>query len=659
MIGGGGAGGLTARPFASRPSRKADIEAASSSDSSSEDEDVSKKKSGGSGSSGSVGRAPFVHLFIWALCAGLIYQIGMHRRRRSSIMGAGVIPQASSSSGFVGSPMGDSDKAGVNADVWTEHDALVTSDELRTPQPWQLRAHDSVRRSLSTEQRTMHTSVCRKPFIPVQVDNPFQSENQFGFVKRSYVCLRFDKGRCRGQAMEDLWNRRYYKKYDVFEASFFMTDTTALNRLKRDDKDNFDKIMWQSEGENYISALDGGDAISGNKAKQLEVKRNFTEQFGCDYNSLRLQPAQYTMHKPKECRAFFAYAESRPKQMWIKKPILGQGGVGISLHQDHTEFADLRACKKAKAGEDNKYIIQDYIKKPLLISGRKFDIRVYMLIASAMPYIVFYHPGYLRRSITSYSAGSTNRTNFLTNTHFQSLVENFELKDHIWGFPRFQKYLSDHNVAGSQYISTVLNSAIKKGLLFNFMSARDELVRRRGSYHLFGLDFMIDEELRVHFIEANGYPGFTWSNDFPTRTLVTQMFDMLIELHESGSAFQRMTQGDMYGGFECIYNELEDDCDEKMYNPCYDFAHFNAVPMKKAAEAISQIHDTGRRTRYQANQKVKADARRAQEICKTQNLNIESAECSALMKSERRRKFAVTFKEITEWELINTFTAGM
>jgi len=541
--------------------------------------------------------------------------------------------------------------------AWTEQHALLASERPREPPAWRLRAHDAFARSLPASLRSVHTTVCRRPFLPVQVDNPFQSENQFGFVKRSYVCLRFDKGRCRGQAMEDLWNRRYYKKYDTFDATFFMTDTTALNRLKRDDKSNFDKIMWQSEGENYISALDGGDAISGNKAKQLEVKRSYTEKFGCDYNSLRLQPPQYTMHKHKECKAFFAYAEKHPQQMWIKKPILGQGGVGITLHKDIKDFDDLRACKKGD--KDAKFIIQSYLKKPLLIGGRKFDIRVYMLVASAMPYIVFYHPGYLRRSVTKYEADNTNQTNFLTNTHFQSLVKDFELKDHIWGFPRFQKYLSDHNVAGAQYVSTVLNSAIKKGLLFNFMSARDELVRRKGSYHLFGLDFMIDEELRVHFIEANGYPGFTWSKDFPTRDLVTQMFDMLIELHESGSAFERMTMGDMYGGFELIHNELEDDCDEKAYDPCVDFAHFNAVPMKKAAENIALIHDTGRRTRFQANKKVKEDAKRAQQLCIDLNLDVKGPECSKAMKADRRQKFQKIAREILDWELINTFVAGM
>lgn len=586
-----------------------------------------------------VGHSPFLHLFIWSLLLGILYHYFE------------INPTVSSKGG-----------------IWSEHHALVSSVELREPIPWQLRAHDSVRKSLSKEQKVVHTSLCRKPYMPVQVDNPYQSENQFGFVKRSYICLRFDKGRCRGQAMEELWNRRYYKKYDTYDGTFLMTDTTALNRLKRDDSETFQKIMKTNEGENYISALDGGDAISGNKAKQLEVKRTYTEKFGCDYNWLKLQPAQFTMHKPDECRNFFKLADNEPERMWIKKPILGQGGVGITLHKKVKEFDNLRECKKSKMKpdkngdqkeRDNKYIIQDYIKKPLLIHKRKFDIRVYMLIASSMPYFVFYHPGYLRRSITQYVAKSTNQTNFLTNTHYQSLVKNFELKDHIWGFERLQKYLSDHNVAGSQYVSVVLNSAIKKGLLFNFMSARDELSRRKGSYHLFGLDFMIDDELGVHFIEANGYPGFTWSADFPTRTLVTQMFDMLIELHESPTAFERMTQGDMYGGFELIYNELEDDCSEKLYDPCIEFANFNRNPMKAQAKDISIIHDTGRRTLFQANQKVKADAKKAHQVCLDSNLSIKSPECSKVMKQERKQKFQKIFKEIQEWNLINIFVSGM
>jgi hypothetical protein len=244
---------------------------------------------------------------------------------------------------------------------------------------------------------------------------------------------------------------------------------------------------------------------------------------------------------------------------------VGSGGVGISLHTGIKDFEDqFKACSKPKKDSPNvnKFIIQEYVKFPLLIHEKKFDMRVYMLIASSNPYFIFFHKGYLRRAVYNYDASSTTKNVFLTNTHIQSLEKGFELADHIWGWNRFQKYLADHNVAGSQYVSTILDSAIKKVMLFNFWSAKDELVRRKGTYHLFGLDFMIDDELRVHFIEANGFPGYTWSKDFPTRTMVTTMLDMIIELHESPTAFEHMTRGDTYGEFELIYNELEDGCSD-------------------------------------------------------------------------------------------------
>ena len=385
------------------------------------------------------------------------------------------------------------------SNYWREHHSLVPgiAGTSRTIPPWKQIVHNNVERSLGRgfSETIYPRKSCRTPSLDVQVDNPYRSENAIGKIKRSYVCLRFSK-QCRGQAMEELWNRRYMKRYDTYTGTFLMTDTTALNRLKKDDSEEFEKLMKEAEGESYISAFDGGDAISGNKAKQLSVKKKYAERFDCDYNGLRIQPPQYTMHKPSECRKFFDFARKNPDSFWIKKPILGQGGTGITLHTDLKNFKQYSACKKvssrSRSSSSNKVIIQQYIKKPLLIHGKKFDIRVYMLIASSNPYFVFYHPGYLRRAMVNYKQNSTANSVFLTNTHYQSLEKNFELQDHIWGFERFQKYLSDHHVAGAQYVSTVLNSAIKKVLLFNFMSARDELVRRKVAFSLcFHINFQI------------------------------------------------------------------------------------------------------------------------------------------------------------------------
>lgn len=392
-------------------------------------------------------------------------------------VGAGLHSSSSSisSTTIMNAPDGKGKMVRYSDDTWQEIHSLVPSDHSRAVLPWRLRVHDAVRKSFGNHPLVRsHSRICRTPSLNVQVDNPFRSETATGHIKRSYVSLRASQGR--GQEMEELWNRRYSKKYDTFAATFLLTDTTALNRLKKDDPEQFEQIMKHREGETYIGALDGADAISGNKAKQLQVKRDYAESFGCDYNDLRIQPAQFTMHHSKECKSFFRFAARQDVDgnMWIMKPILGQGGVGITLHSGIADFEMFRACPKSSslkkslvalattskkteeeeepvedesdlpkkyrledeegAKKNNKFIIQQYIKFPLLIHGKKFDMRVYMFIASAMPYFVFYHQGYLRRAIVNYDATSNAKTVFLTNTHYQSLEKKFELADHIWGW---------------------------------------------------------------------------------------------------------------------------------------------------------------------------------------------------------------------------------
>lgn len=62
-----------------------------------------------------------------------------------------------------------------------------------------------------------------------------------------------------------------------------------------------------------------------------------------------------------------------------------------------------------------------YLSQPLLLDGKKFDIRVYMLLVAAErgQILAFYREGYVRRACLPYDKNSEDMTVHLTNQYVQ------------------------------------------------------------------------------------------------------------------------------------------------------------------------------------------------------------------------------------------------
>lgn len=91
-------------------------------------------------------------------------------------------------------------------------------------------------------------------------------------------------------------------------------------------------------------------------------------------------------------------AMRKKNSFWIVKPPNLFCGMGIKVINN---FKDVPVKK-------GQQCVQRYLKKPLLINGLKFDLRVYVLVSSVDPLRVFlYEEGLARRHLLPYSTNKT------------------------------------------------------------------------------------------------------------------------------------------------------------------------------------------------------------------------------------------------------------
>jgi hypothetical protein len=88
-----------------------------------------------------------------------------------------------------------------------------------------------------------------------------------------------------------------------------------------------------------------------------------------------------------------------------------------------------------------------------------------------------------------------------------------------------------------------------------FLSVRREMnpENRKGSYELFGFDFLIDEDMRVWLIEVNTNPYLGMANKYMTE-LMPKMLDDMAKLVVD-PIFEPKFVEDRPNAFEILYRE--------------------------------------------------------------------------------------------------------
>jgi len=95
-----------------------------------------------------------------------------------------------------------------------------------------------------------------------------------------------------------------------------------------------------------------------------------------------------TFNLPADYSLFLEEFKKRPtSSMWIMKPSSKAQGKGIFLIN---KLSQIKRWAGSKWG-GLQYIISTYIDRPLLVGGKKFDLRIYVLVTNYRPLKVYVH----------------------------------------------------------------------------------------------------------------------------------------------------------------------------------------------------------------------------------------------------------------------------
>ncbi|XP_047011881.1 tubulin polyglutamylase TTLL4 isoform X2 [Ictalurus punctatus] len=205
-----------------------------------------------------------------------------------------------------------------------------------------------------------------------------------------------------------------------------------------------------------------------------------------------------------------AWEDGGGRQKWIVKPPASARGSGIQVIHKWSQMPRKRPL-----------LVQKYLHKPYLISGNKFDLRIYVYVTSYDPLRVYiFNDGLVRFASCKYSSSMKSLSNkfmHLTNysvnkknAEYQTNSDDKACQGHKWALKALWQYLD------SKGISTTLLWEKIKDMIIKTIIASDPYVNSLVKMHvrspyscheLFGFDIMLDENLKPWVLEVNISPS--------------------------------------------------------------------------------------------------------------------------------------------------------
>lgn len=237
------------------------------------------------------------------------------------------------------------------------------------------------------------------------------------------------------------------------------------------------------------------------------------------YSYLDLIPLTYVL--PSDYNIFVEEYRKLPQTTWIIKPCGRSQGAGIFLINKLSKLKKWsRESKKYlqhHLTSKDTFVISRYIDNPLLIGGKKFDLRIYVLVTSFRPLKAYmFRRGFCRFCTMKYDASVTELDNMyvhLTNVSVQKHGNDYNSQHGgKWGVKNLKLYLEGTR---GKPVTERLFEQIDWLIVHSLKAVAPVMSNDRHCFECYGYDIIIDDKLKPWLIEVNASPSMiaTTAND--------------------------------------------------------------------------------------------------------------------------------------------------
>ncbi|XP_041614854.1 tubulin polyglutamylase TTLL5 isoform X13 [Vulpes lagopus] len=234
-----------------------------------------------------------------------------------------------------------------------------------------------------------------------------------------------------------------------------------------------------------------------------------------------LLPAEY---------AEFCNSYSKDRGPWIVKPVASSRGRGVYLINNPNQIS-----------LEENILVSRYINNPLLIDDFKFDVRLYVLVTSYDPLVIYlYEEGLARFATVRYDQGAKNirnqfmhLTNYSVNKKSGDYVscDDPEVEDYgnKWSMSAMLRYLKQEGrdtTALMAHVEDLIIKTIISAELAIATACKTFVPHRSSCFELYGFDVLIDSTLKPWLLEVNLSPSLACDAPLDLKIKASMISDM-------------------------------------------------------------------------------------------------------------------------------------